>query len=80
MFARYARDLRFESRSLLFPPTVGPCSGLEQQKDCLVASGMVSIRFRDEILSLIAQEEIVTGRWCASVVQLAECSHGGVMW
>ena len=53
--------------------SVGPWSGCEQQRDCLVGSGKVLSRFGDE--SNYAGE-IVAGRPCGSVAQWSECSHG----
>ena len=57
VLARYARGPGFESWSghVLFSSLVtfggfgvGPCLGCEQQRDCLVGSGMVPSRFGDE--------------------------------
>ena len=56
VLARYARGPGFESRSghVLVPPlchlvtNVSLCLGCEQQRDCLVGSGMVPNRFWDE--------------------------------
>ena len=46
--------------------SVGPCSGCEQQRDCLVGSGMVPSRSGT---NLIKQGGNVTGRSCGSVAQ-----------
>ena len=54
---------------------MGPCSGYEQQRDCLVGTGMVPSRFGDES-NIIKQGEIVTGRPCGPIAQWSEYSHG----
>ena len=85
VLTRYARGPGFGCRSghVLFLPlghlwlSVGPFSGGEQQRDCLVGSGRVPSRFRaDSGTNLIKKGEIVTGRPCGSVAQWSECSHG----
>ena len=52
---------------------VGSCSGCEQQRDCLVGSGMVPSRFGDE--SNLAGGNCHSST-CGSVAQWPECSHG----
>ena len=68
VLARPARGPGFESRSAMcvFLPcdiwwlSMGPCSGCERQRDCLVGTGTVPSR-----------GEIVAGRPCGSIAQLA---------
>ena len=52
---------------------MGPYSGCEPQRDCLICSDMVPSRFGDE--SNYAGD-IVTGGPCGSVAQWFECSQG----
>ena len=53
--------------------SVGPCSGCEQQRDCLVGSGMAPSSLGDES---IQAGELVTGLLCGPIAQWSEYSHG----
>ena len=53
--------------------SVGPCSGCEQQRDCLVGPGMVPSRFGDDSNYAGGNCHRST---CGSVAQWSECSHG----
>ena len=54
---------------------MGLCSGCEQQRDCLVSSGMVPSGFVGGT-NLIKQGEIITGRPCGPMAQWSEYWHG----